>query len=141
MTSQLKIESISVGDPLPGREHVASNVSLFLYNATIWNAHRIHYDESYTTGVEGHPGIVIDGPLQGDWLSQVALNWVADSGHLVAFEYSNRKAAYLGEVLTSGGEVLSIDSSRKEVDLSLFIRNAQGEIITPGTATVRLHSI
>ena len=50
-----------------------------MYNAAIWNPHRIHYDEPYTTGVEHHPAIVIDGPLQGDWLAQVVTNWL--DGH------------------------------------------------------------
>lgn len=92
----MNINDINIGDLLPSREHQASNVSLFLYNAAVWNPHRIHYDEAYTTEVEHHPGIVIDGPLQGDWLSQVALNWLGEQGSLDRFEYTNRRAAYLG---------------------------------------------
>ena len=36
----------------PSAAYTAINVSLFLYNAAVWNAHRIHYDEAYTTGVD-----------------------------------------------------------------------------------------
>ena len=97
-----------IGDLLPERQHLATNVSLFLYNAAVWNAHRIHYDEAYMTTVEHHPGIVIDGPLQGDWLSQVVLNWLGESGVLLEFAYTNRRAAYLGETLTAGGRVTGI---------------------------------
>ena len=96
------LDSLQVGDALPEREHHATNVSLFLYNAAVWNAHRIHYDEQYTTEVEKHPGVIIDGPLQGDWLSQVVVNWSGDDGRLVEFEYSNRRASILGETLTAG---------------------------------------
>ena len=60
---------IAVGTAIEERSHHPSMVSLFLYNAVIWNPHRIHFDETYTTQVEKHPGIVIDGPLQGDWLA------------------------------------------------------------------------
>ena len=66
----MKIANLSVGQQLPIRHFKASNVSLFCYNAAIWNPHRIHYDEKYTKEIEHHPEIVIDGPLQGDWLSQ-----------------------------------------------------------------------
>ena len=136
----MNIADLQVGTQLPDREHTASNVSLFLYNAAVWNPHRIHYDEAYTTEVEGHPGIVIDGPLQGDWLSQVALNWLAGlsrfKGSLLNFSYSNRRAAYLGETLTSGGSISAINNETNEVELSLFISNADGDIITPGTAVV-----
>ena len=132
-----RIEKLSTGDALPSRDHVATNVSLFLYNAAIWNAHRIHYDETYTTDVEGHPGVVIDGPLQGDWLSQVVMNWLGDDGRMEQFEYSNRRASHLGDTLTSGGTIKEIDLAAGTVALELFIKNEQGEVITPGSAMVR----
>ena len=132
------VTEVSVGDSLPIRSHTPTNVSLFMYNAAIWNPHRIHYDEQYTTQVEKHPGIVIDGPLQGDWLSQVVLNWMGEGGQLVSFNYSNRRASYLGETLTSGGHVTAVDPSRKEVTVELFVKNAAGDVMTPGSAVVRL---
>lgn len=138
MSSLPTIASVQVGMTLPEREHVATNVSLFMYNAAVWNHHRIHYDEAYTTAVEGHAGVVIDGPLQGDWLSQVALNWVVDAGELVSFSYSNRRASHLGERLVSGGSVVRVDASTGLVELDLFIKNEAGDVISPGNATVRL---
>lgn len=132
------LTDLAVGTQLPSREHVATNVSLFLYNAAVWNPHRIHYDETYATDVEGHAGVVIDGPLQGDWISQIALNWIGEGGQLLRFSYSNRKAAHLGEVLTSGGSITAIDPAAGEVELELFIMNASGDVITPGVATVRI---
>lgn len=38
-------------------------VTLFRFSAVTVNAHRIHYDEPYTTQVEGYPGLVVQGPL------------------------------------------------------------------------------
>lgn len=136
--SSADLNNMKVGESLPERQFVASNVSLFLYNAAVWNAHRIHYDESYTTQQEKHPGIVIDGPLQGDWLSQCAINWLGDRGELVAFNYSNRRAAYLGETLTTGGTIVAIDLAASMVSLELFVKNEKGEIITPGGARMKL---
>ena len=133
----IKISELSVGEALPERSYTATNVSLFLYNAAIWNPHRIHYDEPYTTNVENHPGVVIDGPLQGDWLNQVVVNWIGDSATLTSFNYSNRRASYLGETLTSGGVITAIDAESGNVDLEIFIKNEDGDVITPGTAQVR----
>jgi hydroxyacyl-ACP dehydratase HTD2-like protein with hotdog domain len=138
VTVALSIDTVKAGDELPRREHTPTNVSLFLYNAAVWNAHRIHYDAPYTTEVERHPGIVVDGPLQGDWLTQVALNWLGEDGTLTRFSYSNRRASYLGETLTSGGRVVSVDPSNRTIELELFITNESGEVITPGAATVVL---
>ncbi len=134
----IELSQLKVGTPLPERQHTATNVSLFLYNAAVWNPHRIHYDETYTTSVEKHPGIVIDGPLQGDWLSQCALNWLGDAGKLLSFSYSNRGAAYLGETLTTGGTVVEIDTGTATISVDLFVRNEEGETITPGKARLKL---
>jgi 3-methylfumaryl-CoA hydratase len=38
-------------------------VRLFRFSALTYNAHRIHYDHPYVTGVEGYPGLVVHGPL------------------------------------------------------------------------------
>ncbi len=83
--------------------------------------------------------MVIDGPLQGDWLSQVALNWIGDNGVLTRFEYSNRRAAHLGDIVTSGGRVTAVEPESGSVELDLFIADEAGEVISPGTATVVLH--
>ena len=133
-----KLNELQVGQPVPGHTYTPTNVSLFLYNAAIWNSHRIHYDEKYTTEVERHPGVVIDGPLQGDWLAQVVTNWLGEDGTLVEFEYSNRKASYLSQTLVSGGEIESVDLASGRVRLRLFIKDEVGDVTSPGSATVRL---
>ena len=131
------IDSIETGADLPERKHRPDNVDLFLYNAVLWNAHRIHYDEPYATRVEGYPGLVVQGPLLGDWMSQAVTEWLGEDGVLVEFEYSNRQAAYLGETLRTGGQVTSVDLERGEATLELFVRNEAGDIVAPGTARVR----
>jgi hydroxyacyl-ACP dehydratase HTD2-like protein with hotdog domain len=129
-------KQIQVGDVIEPRPFVATAVSLFTYNAAIWNPHRIHYDERYTTDVEHHPGVVVDGPLQGDWLTQVATEFAGDQGQLRSFEYSNRKAAYLGETLYSGGDVVAVDRDASTVTLNIYIKNQAGDVISPATAVV-----
>ena len=38
-------------------------VLLFRYSALTFNSHRIHYDRTYVTEVEGYPGLIVHGPL------------------------------------------------------------------------------
>jgi 3-methylfumaryl-CoA hydratase len=45
------------------REIVPDPVLLFRYSALTFNGHRIHYDRGYATGMEGYPGLVVQGPL------------------------------------------------------------------------------
>ncbi len=54
--------------PAPGDEQfsrlvVPDPVLLFRYSALTFNGHRIHYDRSYVTQVEGYPGLIVHGPL------------------------------------------------------------------------------
>lgn len=51
-------------DPGPWRSQIVPGpVLLFRFSALTYNAHRIHYDADYATAVEGHPGLVVHGPL------------------------------------------------------------------------------
>ena len=50
-------------DALWRREIVGDPVLLFRYSALTFNGHRIHYDRSYVTEVEGYPGLIVHGPL------------------------------------------------------------------------------
>lgn len=126
---------LSVGEKLAARRFQADTVQLFLYNAAIWNPHRIHFDLPYAQQEEGHPQLLVDGPLQGDWLTQVVEAWAGEEGEITRFDYSNRRSAYVGEVLTSSGFVSAITDD--SATLSLQLSNEQGEVITIATATVQ----
>jgi hydroxyacyl-ACP dehydratase HTD2-like protein with hotdog domain len=136
-----KLTSLKPGDPLPGRAYKPDNVQNFLYSAAIWNAHRIHFDHPYATEVEGYPGIVMSGPMLGDWLTQCVLEWLGGEGRMKHFEYSNRRAGFIGETVTSGGRVISVDTENATAQLEIFIKNEAGEIITPGTAVVQFNRV
>jgi len=111
---------------------------LFLYAASTWNAHRIHYDYSYATQTEHYEGVVIQGPLIADFFSQHVMNWLGEKGSLIQFDYSNRAISYLGESLTARSTYI-VDT----LDLSLLritgnMQNAKGDIVLQASATVRL---
>lgn len=132
------LDTTAPGDALPELRFAPNEVDLFFFNAALWNGHRIHYDAPYTKGVERYPDVVIDGPLQGDWLAQVVTTWLGADGELLEMSYSNRDIAYLGETLRAGGEVVSVDPETGEVVLRLAVRNEKDKVTTPGEARVRL---
>lgn len=135
-TQTARFAAVQLGDTLPERELTPDNVQLMLYNAILWNGHRIHFDEPYAREVEGYPGLVIAGPMLGDWLHQCLEEWLGEDGHIKSIDYSNRIASYIGETLTSGGTVKSCCDETGDIEVEVFIRNAAGEVITPGVATV-----
>ena len=46
-------------------------VMLFRYSALTFNGHRIHYDRTYVTEVEGYPGLIVHGPLTATFLAEL----------------------------------------------------------------------
>ena len=128
----------AVGMAIPERQHDCDEVQQMLYNASLWNGHRIHFDMPYATEVEGYPGLVVAGPLMGDWLHQVVDEWLGDAGMITSIEYSNRIAAYVGETVTAGGIVMDYDEATGQVTLEVFVKNASDEVLTPGVITAQL---
>jgi 3-methylfumaryl-CoA hydratase len=53
---------------------VPDEVLLFRYSALTFNGHRIHYDRSYVTDVEGYPGLIVHGPLIATLLVELVRN-------------------------------------------------------------------
>ena len=60
------------GDAPWSREIAPDPVLLFRYSALTFNGHRIHYDRSYVTEVEGYPGLIVHGPLIATLLVDLA---------------------------------------------------------------------
>jgi len=60
------------GDAQLSETIVPDPVLLFRYSALTFNGHRIHYDRTYVTEVEGYPGLIVHGPLQATLLLRLA---------------------------------------------------------------------
>lgn len=128
----------AVGVALPERQYTPDNVQLMLYNASLWNGHRIHFDLPYATEVEGYPGLVLAGPMLGDWLHQTVDEWLGDSGMITSVSYSNRGATYVGETLTATASISAYDAPSGVLEIDVGIRNEAGEIVAPGTIGAKL---
>ncbi|GEL18043.1 FAS1-like dehydratase domain-containing protein [Pseudonocardia asaccharolytica] len=68
---------------------------LFRFSALTYNAHRIHYDEPYVTGVEGYPGLVVHGPLLALLLLELPRRHAPDR-QVVSFEFRLSRPAFAG---------------------------------------------
>jgi 3-methylfumaryl-CoA hydratase len=132
------MRTVEVGQELPAREFNPDTIQLFLYNAVLWNAHKIHFDYPYAREVEGYPGLVMAGPLLGDWLHQCVVEWLGDNGRLLGMEYSNRRAAYIGDTLRSVGKIVAVDRERRQLTIEVAILNQNDEVLAPGTAVAEL---
>lgn len=87
---------VPVPEPTTIRSMVADETMLLRFSALTFNAHRIHYDLPYTTGVEHYPGLVVHGPLLAMLLIDHALH-EDRSARVTAFDFRARSPVICGE--------------------------------------------
>jgi hydroxyacyl-ACP dehydratase HTD2-like protein with hotdog domain len=121
-----------VGVEIPAQVHNPTALDLFMFSASAWLLHRIHYDTPFTIQHEGHPGLLIHGPLQGVYLAQAAEAYLSDIAMLKSMTYRHLAPAYLGEELECGGIVTGSDG--EGIDLDLWARKPDGTSTTTGKA-------
>ena len=104
---------------------IPDSTLLFRYSALTFNGHRIHYDHNYTTGEEGYPGLVVQGPLMATLMMNLAQGRRPDQA-LREFEFRGAAPAFVDQALQ-----LSVKDDGAE---SLEARNQQGTLIMAATA-------
>jgi hydroxyacyl-ACP dehydratase HTD2-like protein with hotdog domain len=119
------------GTEIPVVTRTPDSVDLFMFSAASWLVHRIHYDVPFTTEHDGHPGLLIHGPLQGSFMVQAVQRWLGRKARLRSITYRHLSPAYVGDTLDCGGTVADVDGSR--VTMELWIRRGD-TVTTTGTA-------
>jgi hydroxyacyl-ACP dehydratase HTD2-like protein with hotdog domain len=79
-------------------------VMLFRFSALTANSHRIHYDQAYARGVEGYPGLLVQGPLLV--LTMAGVLRQADQPELARLSYRLHQPVFADETV----DVAVIDS-------------------------------
>jgi hydroxyacyl-ACP dehydratase HTD2-like protein with hotdog domain len=122
----------AVGEEAPIQAREPSALDLFMFSAASWLLHRIHYDTPFTTEHDGHPGLLIHGPLQGVYLVQTAEAWLGADARLRTISYRHLAPAFLGDTLECGGKVTGADGNG--IELELWARKQDGTVTTTGLA-------
>lgn len=125
-----------VGERLPAQLRNPDEVSLFLYSAATWNAHRIHVDAGYAA-LEGHHGLVVHGPLQGQWLVDLVQNWAGGGAWVRSLRYRNLRPAHVGQKYTVAGCVASTSQRDGMLDIECEAWvEADGVRLTEGSLVI-----
>ncbi|KAF3920422.1 hypothetical protein ABW20_dc0104144 [Dactylellina cionopaga] len=79
---------------------IPSTTLLFRYSALTFNAHKIHIDNHYAKGVEGHRNLIVHGPLVLTFLLELLRNQtlgLEKQYKMNTFEYRNIAPLYVDE--------------------------------------------
>jgi acyl dehydratase len=128
------------GQIIAERQVQPREIDLFMFSAATWLTHRIHFDRDYAR-TEGHPDLVIHGPLQGAYLAEL-LSAVADQhgGQLASLSYRVHRSAYCGDRLNLRATLTSVtvDGGGLLAELAVTIHDEQDQLVTSGQGRLRL---
>ena len=110
--------------------------SFLLFSASAWLLHRIHYDLPHSTETEGHPALMIHGPLQGMYMMGALRRWLGPAARVRSIKYRHRAPAYLGQSLECGGKLTGKDEEAGTVTFELWVRLQDETVTTLGEAVV-----
>jgi hydroxyacyl-ACP dehydratase HTD2-like protein with hotdog domain len=139
MAEQRYFEDVTVGDTIPPVTERVTNPQLFFFSAATYNGHRIHYDLPYAQS-EGHPTIIVHGPLQSALLAKTLGTWAGPRGRLLRLRTQNRASAYPDEDLIFTGRVTEtrVEDGKGIVTCDVWEQRPDGQVLVPGSATVQL---
>ena len=121
---------LAPADAAWSREIVPDPVLLFRYSALTFNGHRIHYDRSYVTGVEGYPGLIVHGPLIATLLLDLLHRNLPDAT-VTQFSFRAVGPIFDIEPFTVCGQPAEDGRS-----VRLWAKNSRGELAMQAEATV-----
>jgi 3-methylfumaryl-CoA hydratase len=107
------------------RTVVPTSTLLFRFSALTFNAHRIHYDLTYATQVEGYEGLVVHGPLQAVLMLDL-VERVRPDRLVTSFDFKAQRPAF-------APRVLAVRASATAAGFELWIESA-GAVTSTGMA-------
>lgn len=141
MGKQLYFEDVTEGMEIPTLEKNPTTRQLVQYAGASGDFYEIHYDKDYAIGNE-LPGQIIHGALKNAWLGQVVTDWIGGRGVLKKLSCQYRGMDEPGAPMYIKGKVEKkyTESGENLVDCEIWGENKDGQVTTPGKATVALPS-
>jgi acyl dehydratase len=100
----------------------------------------IHMDAEYAKNTAKLPDVIVMGNLKLAYIGNMLEDWAGEDGWIQKLGVDYRKMDVVHSTLSAKGKVTRKyeEGGRHLVDLDVWIENDQGEVTTPGRATVAL---
>jgi hydroxyacyl-ACP dehydratase HTD2-like protein with hotdog domain len=140
-TPTIAWDAVQEGDELPALVKHPSPMQLFMFSASTWNRHLIHYSTEFAIG-DGLKNVAVHRALIGGFLAQMLSEWLGPAGAIKSISWSVRGSAAIDKPLTLRGKVVEKRRDGDELLLGceIWAENHEGESIAPGTALVALQA-
>ena len=150
MAKQLYWEDVKEEQEVTPLPKVATTRMLVKWAGASGDFNPLHYDNSFADA-QGVGKPIVHGALKRQWLVQLMTVWIGEEGTLRKFSCQYRQIDYPrrmkslfeaqeGETWQCKGKVTKKYAEGDEhlVDCDIWVENGQGQVTTPGKATVIL---
>lgn len=136
---KLEWDEILVGQSLPELVKLPTYAHLFMFSATTWNRHLIHYNAEYARQ-DGLPDVAVHRALIGNYLVQLMKSWAGRSGKITSVEWNVRSTAIPGDALVCKGIVVDKieNDAYRSVECEIWVEKSDGQLVAPGRGTIEL---
>lgn len=134
-------EHVTIGDTLvPLEKGPLTSAHLMRWSAAMENWHKIHYDRQFAVEHDKLPGILVNGTLKQQFITQLLREWAGHDGWVWKVSFQFRAMNVEGEILSVWGRVTGKRKTDRYglVDLELGILNNDKKESTPGAAVIAL---
>lgn len=104
----LDLRQLSVGQALPERSHIFTEVDLMAYGAATWDWHRLHFDKDHAKSMQ-LPGVVIDGQVFGAVFARDSMHWAGPKAFILSMSLEMKSMAFALDHLVAKGTISAID--------------------------------
>ena len=100
----------------------------------------IHMDPDYAKNVAKLPDVIVMGNLKLAYIANALTGWAGDDGWIRKMSIEYRKMDVVNRAITAKAKVVKKyeQDGKHFVDLEVWVENEDGEVTTPGRATLRL---
>ena len=142
MATQLYWEDVQEGQEVPPYSQKVGYMELNRFAGANNELVPIHMDPDYAKNVAKLPDVIVMGNLKLAYIANAITDWAGDEGWIQKLYVEYRKMDVVNATITARGKVSKKyqDDGKHLVDLEVWVENEQGEVTTPGRATLRLPS-
>ena len=133
----LSYDAFQEGDALPELTKAPGVTQLVKYAAGGGDFNPLHHDFAFPQS-KALGSIIVHGRFKYASLGELVSNWLDHGGRIVKIGCQYRGMDMPDNEMTLGGTVTRKyeEGGEKRADVEIWVKNAEGKVTTPGTATV-----
>jgi acyl dehydratase len=137
--ANLSWDTVEVGDQISPLVKCPTPMQLFMFSASTWNRHLIHYNTEFAIA-DGLQNVAVHRALIGGFLAQMLSEWLGGAGRIANLSWSVRGSAAIERPLTVRGEVVEKreEDGRRLLVCEIRAENHESKTIAPGSALLAL---